>query len=937
MSNPSMYARIPLPLLFGTGAVVFLANAGLLVLQLVGSRFLAPFIGSSVETWTSVIGVFLTGIALGNWFGGRIADRFPSPRTVGVVLILSGLSAFGMIACYEYSLSSGFYKSISLGQRILALAFMFCLLPAFLLSLLTPLTIKLILPDIGSAGRIAGLIFALSTLGCLIGNYFTGFWLMAHFELNSITAGVGIGLIALAIPVFFIKRENATTVPEPLVASRAIPEERPIADGAWDFRNNIRIAYLVVFLASFCGMSLELTGSRVLAPIVGVSLYTWTGIIGVMLAGTCCGNYLGGILADRGVGPAVRRFALLAGFLIGAAVGTISARQIDPGLDCNAAGNGWFEYPLRLAGAIAGVIVVIPGLFLSRMRGGALLITAIVGGLIGIVLAHTAFRAVDKAFDVKLVNRLTAQSDGALLIHGIGFITGAAIALLFVWDAPKKGEPVSRSGALSGSLFLAGLMTLAILMLTGIFTNYDFIAHPPDIVDKVMIWTFGLFFVPMLMLGTISPQVIRLSVPDIQSAGRVAGSVYAWSTAGAIAGTFATGYFLIGAVGTFRVLMILAFGLTLVAFFVGRLWKNNAMLYAASIVCGGGIFGLFVIGYGSNRYDLETKYYAIRVTNDDRQGLRYLSLDHLLHSVVNMNDPTWLYYPHEYVQGELLMLARSRGGPTNVLIIGGGGYTFPRYVDYLMPDVNVEVVEIDPGVTEIAHRELGLPRDTRIRTHHMDGRQFVSERAAKGHYQIVAQDAVNDLSVPYHLMTKEYNDAIKQTLTPDGAYLLTLIDSIEKGKLWSAAVNTMRETFKYVHVLSPTSFRDAEGKLNPNRNVYVIYGSDTPLKMTQREDATLDTPELRAAFESFQNARQGWVTTAAAAAGPMVVYALPSAEKVLEEHPSRLYTNVLDEPTLEQQLNREFRLKRGKKLVLTDQYCPVDNLMSEVFRERGGQ
>src|SRR5580698_6932538 len=140
--------RIPTSLLIGTGAVVFLANAGLLVLQLVAGKLLAPFIGSSIETWTSVIGVFLTGIALGNWLGGRIADRFPSPRTVGVLLILGGLSAMGMVLCYNYTLDSGFYRSIPLKPRIPILALMFCLAPALLFSLLTPLTIKLILPDV---------------------------------------------------------------------------------------------------------------------------------------------------------------------------------------------------------------------------------------------------------------------------------------------------------------------------------------------------------------------------------------------------------------------------------------------------------------------------------------------------------------------------------------------------------------------------------------------------------------------------------------------------------------------------------------------------------------------------------------------------------------------------------------------------------------------
>ena len=365
--------RIPLPLLLGTGAVIFLANAGLLVLQLVGGRFLAPFIGSSVETWTCVIGVFLTGIALGNWLGGKIADRFPSPKTVAVLLILGGLSSLGMIFCYEYTLRSGFYKTIELTPRIPALAFMFCLLPALLFSLLTPLTIKLILPDIANAGRIAGLIFALSTLGCLIGNYFTGFWLMAEFTLNEITAGVGIGLILLAIPVFFFKR--AVPAPAPVVDPHAstTPDESEITDGGWDFKNNIRGAYSVVFLASFCGMSLELAGARLLAPILGVSLFTWTGIIGVMLAGTCCGNYLGGVLADRGVGPAVQRFAFLMGALIGAAVGPLLGRLINDHFDCNADGKEWLEYLLRGVGAFCGALLVLPGIWLSRFRIGGYL------------------------------------------------------------------------------------------------------------------------------------------------------------------------------------------------------------------------------------------------------------------------------------------------------------------------------------------------------------------------------------------------------------------------------------------------------------------------------------------------------------------------------------------------------------------------------------
>jgi hypothetical protein len=918
MSNPTN-GRVPLPLLLGTGAVIFLANAGLLVLQLVAGRMLAPFIGSSIETWTSVIGVFLTGIALGNWLGGRIADRFPSPKTVAVLLVLGGLSSIGMTVCYDFTLSNGFYRSIPLGPRIPILALLFCILPSLLLSLLTPLTIKLLLPDVGSAGRVAGLIFALSTLGCLIGNYFTGFWLMAEFTLNSIAMGVGIGLIALAVPIFFAKLAN-----DAQGTTGAPPTESGPPDGAWNFRRDIRPAYAVVFVASFCGMSLELTGTRVLAPFLGVSLYTWTGIIGVMLAGTCCGNYLGGVLADRGAAPALRRFAFLVAALFGAAAGPIVIPEIFPRF--NFAASRGLEFGLHLLGAVAGVAVILPAVWLSGRPGGRLFVPVLVGGMFGILFAKVSLHSFPA-----LYRMLNVELDSWWWpIHAGGCLVGAGLALLFAMDAPRRGERVSRSAALSGTLFLAGLTTLTILLLLGMFSHFRFMMEEGDIVRKVFAWTFGLFFVPMLMLGAVSPQVIRLSVPDVQSAGRVAGNIYACSTAGAIAGTFVTGYSLIAAVGTFRVLLLLAFVLTLLAFLVGQLWKHNAALYGASIICGGAIFGLYIVEYGSNRYDLETQYYAIRIAvnpgDDLEDGHRRvrLSLDHLTHSYVDLDDPTWLGYQHEYVQGELLRAAYDKDPQTPILVIGGGGYTFPRYVQKLMPEVNVDVVEIDPGVTRIAYEKLGLPDAAKraekgykeIHSYHLDGRQFVSERAAKGHYRLVIQDAVNDLSVPYHLMTKEYNDAVKATLTPDGAYLLTLIDSLDGGRLWRAAVNTMRQSFKFVYLLSPTGFYQEDGDISANRSVYIIYGADQPLDVEAVKKAAF-------AFRSDE---------CAAARAMLGQLQLPEPFAILPEAfdawRRRVWLHVLDDDVLDE------LLKRQKAIVLTDQYCPVDNLMSEVFRDR---
>src|SRR5947209_6654326 len=73
--------------------VVFIASGCTLILEIVAGRIVAPVVGVSLYTWTSVIGVVLAGISLGNYTGGVVADRWESRRTLGIVLALGGLSS----------------------------------------------------------------------------------------------------------------------------------------------------------------------------------------------------------------------------------------------------------------------------------------------------------------------------------------------------------------------------------------------------------------------------------------------------------------------------------------------------------------------------------------------------------------------------------------------------------------------------------------------------------------------------------------------------------------------------------------------------------------------------------------------------------------------------------------------------------------------------
>ncbi len=73
--------------------IVFISSVCIMVIELVAGRMVAPIIGVSLYTWTSIIGVILAGISLGNFIGGKVADRMASRRTLGIIFILAGLGA----------------------------------------------------------------------------------------------------------------------------------------------------------------------------------------------------------------------------------------------------------------------------------------------------------------------------------------------------------------------------------------------------------------------------------------------------------------------------------------------------------------------------------------------------------------------------------------------------------------------------------------------------------------------------------------------------------------------------------------------------------------------------------------------------------------------------------------------------------------------------
>src|SRR5215212_2976440 len=183
--------------------VAFIASFCTLVIELVAGRVLAPYVGVSLYTWTSIIGVVLAGISAGSWAGGWLADRRPAPSSLGWLLVAAGLLSILIAPATAYlAADDGMLTRLgiatSLLQRVVVLSFVLFFLPSFFLGMISPVAVKLAVRELDTAGSVVGRIYALSTLGSIAGTFVTGFWLVARFGTRATLVGVGVVLIASA-------------------------------------------------------------------------------------------------------------------------------------------------------------------------------------------------------------------------------------------------------------------------------------------------------------------------------------------------------------------------------------------------------------------------------------------------------------------------------------------------------------------------------------------------------------------------------------------------------------------------------------------------------------------------------------------------------------------------------------------------------------------
>ncbi len=319
-------------------------------------------------------------------------------------------------------------------------------------------------------------------------------------------------------------------------------------------------------------------------------------------------------------------------------------------------------------------------------------------------------------------------------------------------------------------------------------------------IDAALSWhpyiaAFIACFLPNIALGTVLPQAIRLQARQLEHVGATAGRIAAMSEVGSIAGVVMTAQLFIPEIGVRQTLYGMAAVLVVLGAALIAAGRKLAMAGLAVV--------LFAGAAGADAQILFQDYSAYHhIVVEDQGRERILRFDQFIQSKMSLDNPYeggWEY--KEYFHVPMIL------NPTigRALFVGLGGGTGPK--DFLRdyPHVEVEAVEIDPMVVDVAREYFHLPDHRRLNVVVQDGRAFL--RRNRQPYGTIAVDAYASggpygAYIPYHLATKEFFELCKENLTPGGALTFNAVG--QYGGLNASSIRdinaTIRSVFDVVYV-----------------------------------------------------------------------------------------------------------------------------------------
>lgn len=349
-------------------------------------------------------------------------------------------------------------------------------------------------------------------------------------------------------------------------------------------------------------------------------------------------------------------------------------------------------------------------------------------------------------------------------------VIGVIIAALSLgyWVGGQVADTRARATDIIGLLIVtAGTVLLTQLTYLGALRWITEVAADPRL--QAVIVSIILFAPTSFLLGALGPYLAKLNVVSLKTSGSRVASLSALNSVGGIVGTFVTGFFLFGYVGsreTFGIIIVLLVAISWVILPRYKPLQRAAVsvfLLAALFIPSPSLPGITDIDTPSSHYQVIDFLYKDQLVRGLTTGPS--GVQSAVYKDGGSNPVFW------YAQ-EISRLTVEKN-PADILILGGGAFTLPQYLAEQLPKSQIDVVEIDPELERISTDYFNYNQPTNVRPIFQDARSYISQSSKK--YDVIIVDVYGDTSIPFSLITKEYGRAIEDNVAPGGTVIVNII------------------------------------------------------------------------------------------------------------------------------------------------------------------
>ncbi len=323
------------------------------------------------------------------------------------------------------------------------------------------------------------------------------------------------------------------------------------------------------------------------------------------------------------------------------------------------------------------------------------------------------------------------------------------------------------------------------------------------------------FVFPLFLLGTVTPSLVKYTVDSLDDSGSVVGRLGACNTIGSILGTFLPTFVTIPSVGTAATFIIfsgvlMAIGL---AYFISRKQLGRTAVITFIVFVIATVFGTkasFAFWEDDLTYEGESIYNYLQVKEDDRSIILSTNVLFGIQSVkMKEGDLTGLYYDYALAAPVMAQGARriarivsssmpQEEEPLKILILGNGSGTYASQCSRYFPGSEIEGVEIDQKITDLALKYFDMPESVKVTTN--DGRAYL--QTIEGRYDVILVDAYQDITIPFQMSSLEFFQLVYDHLEPHGVMAVNMnMHSDGEGSINQYLSDTISRVFANVYTV----------------------------------------------------------------------------------------------------------------------------------------